>query len=46
MKLQYCKPEAEVEDLLLEKDFLDGTQLTTTPSIDDDMDNPDDRITW
>lgn len=46
MKLQYCKPETEVDYLALENDFLNGTQLpTTSPDIYDDMDNPE-NIGW
>ena len=46
MKLQYCKPETEVDYLELENDFLNGTTVTvrTTPTIDD-FDDPD-NIGW
>lgn len=43
MKLKYCKPETEVDLLVLENFVLYG--ITTKPDIDDDMDDPDD-ITW
>ena len=48
MKLQYCKPETEVDYLELENDFLNGTQLRTTPTIIDpsDMEDPEDLRTW
>ena len=46
MKLQYCKPETEVDYLVLENDFLTGTQPSpTTPTINDDLDGPED-IDW
>lgn len=46
MRLQYCKPEAEVDYLVLENDFLTGTQPSpTTPTINDDLDGPED-IDW
>ena len=45
MKLQYCKPETEVDYLELENDFLNGTQLRPTPTIVDDMDEAED-IDW
>ena len=46
MKLQYCKPETEVDYLELENDFLNGTTVTvrTTPTIDD-FDDPE-NIGW
>ena len=43
MKLKYCKPETEVDYLTLEEFILYG--LNNTPTIDDDMEDPDD-ITW
>ena len=47
MRLQYCKPETEVDYLVLENDFLTGTQPSpTSPTIDNDMDNPDDLPVW
>ena len=45
MKLQYCKPETEVDNLALENDFLNGTQLKATPTIVDDMGEAED-IYW
>ena len=47
MKLQYCKPETEVDYLVLENDFLTGTTVTvsTTSTIDDDLDGPE-SIDW
>ena len=45
MKLQYCKPETEVDYLELENDFLNGTQLRSTPTIADDMGEAED-IDW
>ena len=41
MKLQYCKPETEVDYLELENDFLNGTTVTvsTTPTFIDPYDN-------
>ena len=43
MKLKYCKPETEVDLLVLEEFILYG--LNNAPTIDDDMDDPDD-IDW
>ena len=45
MKLQYCKPETEVDYLELENDFLNGTQLRSTPTIAEDMGEAED-IDW
>ena len=47
MKLQYCKPETEVDYLVLENDFLTGTTVpvSTTPTIADDMGEAED-IDW
>ena len=47
MKLQYCKPETEVDLLVLENDFLTGTTgtVSTTPTIVDDLDGPE-TIDW
>ena len=45
MKLQYCKPETEVDLLDLEECILSPI----TPTIVNDMDDPDDpnnAITW
>ena len=43
MKLQYCKPETEVDLLVLEEFILYG--MNNKPTIDEDMANPDD-IGW
>ena len=43
MKLQYCKPETEVELLDLEEFIL--YDLNNKPVIEDDLDDPD-RIDW
>ena len=43
MKLQYCKPETEVELLDLEEFVL--YDMGNQPDIDDDLDDPD-RIDW
>ena len=43
MKLQYCKPETEVDLLDLEEFIL--YDLNNKPVIDDDLDDPD-RIDW
>ena len=43
MKLQYCKPETEVELLDLEEFVL--YDMGNQPVIDDDLDDPD-RIDW
>ena len=43
MKLQYCKPETEVDLLVLEEFILYG--MRNKPDIDDDMGTPDD-IDW
>ena len=45
MKLQYCKPETEVDLLVLEECILSYDNVTNNPDIDDDMDNPKD-IGW
>ena len=42
MKLQYCKPETEVDLLVLEEFILYGMKK---PEIETDMEDPDD-ITW
>ena len=42
MKLQYCKPETEVDLLVLEEFILYGMKK---PEIEDDMDNPE-NIGW
>lgn len=43
MKLQYCKPETEVDLLDLEEFILYG--LNNQPVIEDDLDDPD-NIDW
>lgn len=43
MKLQYCKPETEVELLDLEEFVL--YDMGNQPVIDDDLDDPD-NIDW
>ena len=43
MKLQYCKPETEVELLDLEEFIL--YDLNNKPVIEDDLDDPD-NIGW
>ena len=43
MKLQYCKPETEVELLDLEEFIL--YDLNNQPVIEDDLDDPD-NIDW
>ena len=43
MKLQYCKPETEVDLLDLEEFIL--YDLNNKPVIEDDLDDPD-RIDW
>ena len=43
MKLQYCKPETEVDLLDLEEFVL--YDMGNQPVIDDDLDDPD-RIDW
>lgn len=44
MKLQYCKPETEV-DLLVLEEFILYDLVNNKPTIDEDMANPDD-IGW
>lgn len=43
MKLQYCKPETEVDLLDLEEFIL--YDLNNKPVIEDDLDDPD-NISW
>ena len=43
MKLQYCKPETEVDLLVLEEFIL--YDMRNKPTIDEDMANPED-IGW
>ena len=46
MKLQYCKPETEVDYLVLENDFLASTESRSTQTtIVDDMGEAED-IYW
>ena len=43
MKLQYCKPETEIDFLDLEEFIL--YDMNNQPEIDDDLDDPE-RIDW
>ena len=44
MKLQYCKPETEVDLLVLEEFILYG--MNNKPTIEKDMYDPEDLETW
>ena len=44
MKLQYCKPETEVDLLVLEEFIL--YNMNNNPSIVDDMGEPGEYIDW
>lgn len=46
MRLKYCKPETEVDLLVLEECILSYDNVTNTPDIEDDLDNPGNPIAW